>query len=103
MESLNSPFEARVAFLEAAIRKHRDQRGDDRCWLDDEDLYRLLPEGYATPERDVLVEVANCLQFLRCRRNPRTEYVSPQRRIEELEAEVQRLRQELGKQWNPDL
>lgn len=28
--------------LESAIRKHRDQRGDDRCWLDDEELYKTL-------------------------------------------------------------
>lgn len=31
--------------LEAAIRKHRDQRGDDRCWLDDLELYAVLDDG----------------------------------------------------------
>lgn len=29
----------------AAIRKHRDEKGHDRCWLDDLVLYRMLPEG----------------------------------------------------------
>ena len=28
-----------------AIRKHRDQRLDDRCWMDDFELYASLPEG----------------------------------------------------------
>lgn len=30
--------------LRRAIRKHRDQRLNDRCWLDDMELYRTLPE-----------------------------------------------------------
>lgn len=25
--------------LKAAIRRHRDERGNDRCWLDDSRLY----------------------------------------------------------------
>lgn len=29
--------------LRVAIRKHRDQKGDDRCWVDDYWLYDLLP------------------------------------------------------------
>lgn len=33
----------RIEVLEAAIRKHRDQRLDDRSWMDDE-LYEVLPE-----------------------------------------------------------
>lgn len=72
--------------LKAAIRSHRDQRGDDRCWQDDETLYSRLPEGYAVPARDTTVELALCEKYIACRRNPATEYVSPQRRIEELEA-----------------
>ncbi len=27
-----------------AIRKHRDEKGHDRCWLDDQELYKILPE-----------------------------------------------------------
>ena len=74
--------------LQAEVRKHRDQRGDDRCWMDDEELYKALPEGYTPPERDTLVEIALCRKFIENRHNPTTEYVSPQRRIEELEAEI---------------
>lgn len=73
-------------------RSHRDQRGDDKCWMDDEVLYRLLPEGYSPPARDTAVELANCEKYICSRRNPATTYVSPQRRIEELESEIERLK-----------
>jgi hypothetical protein len=73
-----------VELLLAAIRKHRDQRGDDRCWRDDEELYRVLPEGYTPPARDSAVELENCKRFIACRQSPSTEYVSPEREIERL-------------------
>lgn len=34
----------RITYLETAIRKHRDARGHDRCWENDQELYRALPE-----------------------------------------------------------
>lgn len=80
-----------VEKLQAAIRKHRDTRGDDRCWLDDEELYSTLPEGFIPPVEDSSVELARC-QHIQCRHNPATKYVSPQRRIEELERHVQALK-----------
>ena len=70
--------------LLASIRKHRDQRGDDRCWMDDEELYRTLPEGFVPPVRDSSVELKNCERFIARRHNPATEYVSPEREIERL-------------------
>lgn len=39
--------ELEVERLRAAIREHRDQKGDDRCYLDDDVLYAVLPEGTA--------------------------------------------------------
>lgn len=36
-----------IAALEDAIREHRDQKADDRCWEDDLKLYGVLPEGVA--------------------------------------------------------
>lgn len=33
-----------VKKLHRAIRKHRNQRGDDRCWLNDVELYKVLPD-----------------------------------------------------------
>jgi hypothetical protein len=37
--------ERRVEELTSAIRKHRDQKGDDRCWLDDLDLYSTMDDA----------------------------------------------------------
>lgn len=77
-----------VANLQAArqaIRTHRDQRGDDRCWMDDEVLYASLPEGYTPPERDSAVMLEHCRRFITCRQNPATTYVSPEREIERLQ------------------
>lgn len=34
-----------IARLRCAIRDHRDQKLHDRCWLDDQELYAVLPEG----------------------------------------------------------
>lgn len=81
----------KVAMYEAAIRSHRDARGDDRCWLDDEELYKTLPEGYTPPKRDTCVELENCIRFVKTRQHPVTVYVSPQRRIDELETLVARI------------
>jgi len=36
---------ARIEFLEAAIRKHRDARGHARCWENDLELYSALGEA----------------------------------------------------------
>lgn len=82
----------RLETVEAAIRKHRDFRGDDRCWMDDEELYKVLPEGYTPPERDSAVELKMCEQYIKCRHNPGTIYVSPQERINELEAEIAKMK-----------
>lgn len=82
---------AKYQRLLVAVRKHRDQRGDDRCHLDDGELYgelyAALPEGDTRPARDTAVTLENCQRFIACRQQGR-EYVSPQRRIEELEAAI---------------
>lgn len=71
----------------AAIRRHRDYRGDDRCHLDDGELYALLPEGDTRPIRETAVTLENCARFIRCRQQGR-EYVSPEREIERLRAVI---------------
>jgi predicted transport protein len=78
-----------------AIRMHRDQNGDDRCWEDDVTLYKKLPEGYKAPVEDTKVQLEMCQKYIACRHNPNTVYVSPQRRIEQLEAEVVDLQKKL--------
>ncbi len=60
---------ARIAQLEAAIRKHRSQKLDDRCWLDDEELYSALDDGVkadtALPPKETFL--SNCNRFWECR------------------------------------
>lgn len=74
----------------AAIRKHRDYRGDNRCHLDDGELYAVLPEGDTRPAREAAVTLENCARYIDCRQQGR-EYVSPQTRIEELQAAAKAL------------
>lgn len=40
---------ARLEALRAAIRNHRDQKGDDRCWIDDYSVWGLLNDTPAEP------------------------------------------------------
>jgi hypothetical protein len=87
-------LETQIKSLQKAIRAHRDQRGDDRCWLDDETLYRVLPEGYTPPARDSRVELKNCEKFIACRHNPETIYESPEARISSLAAELKESKQD---------
>ena len=69
-----------------AIRKHMNMRGDDRCFLDDHELYETaLPEGDTRPACDTAVTIENCQRFIACRQQGR-EYVSPAREIERLRA-----------------
>jgi len=77
----------RLIELERLIRWHRDQRGDDRCHLDDGILYSALPEGDTRPASDTAVTIENCQRFIEARQQGR-EYISPQRRIEELECSL---------------
>lgn len=59
--------------LRNAIRKHRDQRLDDRCWMDDFELYEVLPEGIEPSYVDLRLlpkeeMMRNCERFVDCRR-----------------------------------
>lgn len=64
---------SKVKKLQDGIRYHRDQKGDDRCWVDDVRLYELLPEGpvgydSTLPPEDVFLD--NCKRFCRSRQVP---------------------------------
>lgn len=91
LPGVQSAAMCRVAELEAAIRKHRDFLGDNRCHMDDHELYLVLPEGDTRPEKDTAVTIENCEKFIACRHDPGRTYVSPQVRIEELEADNTKL------------
>ncbi len=62
-------LEAEAARLRAGIRQHRDERGDDRCWLDDQRLYSLLPDTKNAitklPPKDVFLN--SCERFWQTR------------------------------------
>jgi hypothetical protein len=68
-------YAERIDELEAAIRKHRDEHGDDRCWQDDCELYNILPEGYDPPKMDEPVMLENCKRYIERRQCPITKYV----------------------------
>jgi hypothetical protein len=87
--------------LEAAIRKHRDQKGDDRCWMDDQDLYAALGAesihaDTSLPPREEFME--SCRRFYAQRQAPhdgigRHDCMT----ISQLEAEVIRITGELNR------
>lgn len=85
-----------AARLERAIRHHRDQRGDDRCWLDDVLLYESLPGGAKLadqrlpPPEEML---ANCKRFIASRHARGEPYVSPNMEIERLQDELDKQQQ----------
>lgn len=62
----------RIQELENGIRLHRDERGTNRCWLDDNRLYSLLAgESEAVtvlPEKHLFIK--NCERFYDSRQNP---------------------------------
>ena len=64
---------AEVLKLRAAIRSHRDQKGDDRCWMDDVELYKNLPEGVVDADFSLLSDEQfrrNCDVYIQNRKCP---------------------------------
>lgn len=109
-EAVDMPTEYAIGRINAdrlitAVRWHYQQwiSGDDKCWQDNEELYKLLPEGYNPPARDTLVMLEHCIKYVASCHRPGTKYVSPQRRIEELEialAASLNLQRDYAKQLN---
>lgn len=59
-----------VMKLRSAIRYHRDQKGDDNCWLDSKTLYDVLPEkiGVSPELPDKQLMMINCSRYYDCRK-----------------------------------
>jgi hypothetical protein len=60
-----------VIKLRTTIRTHRDQKGDENCWLDDGMyLYGLLPEKIGAdpqlPNKQLMMQ--NCVKYYECRK-----------------------------------
>lgn len=62
------------------IRKIRDTFGDDKCWMDWNALFAMLPEGYTPPKQDIQIQLEDCKRYLACR-DAGTEYIPPPRWI----------------------
>lgn len=76
--------------LRHAIRLHRDQRGDDRCWLDDLRLWKLLPDTVLDDTAIPDDAMDRCRAYYRNRRADAADPIPP---------EAVRDR----KRWNDDL
>ncbi len=83
----------RINELETAIKTHRSQKLDDRCWLDDQELYKVLNDGdlgdNSTPPMEKMLN--NCRLYLEKRCNPSEKW----RSYQEIEAENRELREKL--------
>jgi uncharacterized small protein (DUF1192 family) len=94
-------LQAELERLKAAVRLHYDQRGDDRCHLDDLKLYHdalgIAPDPYVTalpPDEDM---EESCRRYRRQRQCPTVAGTYPMPRgmtIAQLGSEVERLRAE---------
>ncbi|HYD16853.1 MAG TPA: hypothetical protein VEF76_00065 [Patescibacteria group bacterium] len=62
-----------------AIRRHRDAKGDDRCWLDDYFVWALIPGSFAVPTAVPPMEEAMdmCRGFYKRRRADTADEQSP--------------------------
>ncbi len=64
-------LEDEIERLKTAIRKHRDQKDDDRCWLDDQELYEALGEPVPPlilPAKECFLE--SCERYWKQRQSP---------------------------------
>ena len=110
MDDRVTELEAEVKRLTDAIKLHHSKRGDDRCWMDDENLYAavgLKPVYTLLPPRKEFLEscARYCERFHITRQHP-TDLetgASPYRMtIAEMEAEIIRLRGLVGEDGFPN-
>lgn len=83
--------------LTAAIREHRNQKQDNRCWLDDLTLYSVLGDGVIhdsrlPPKCDFL---QSCARYWEQRQAILTSVEPGGMTLAQLQAEVERLRAEV--------
>lgn len=61
-----------------AIRLHRDQKGDDRCWLDDYLVWKLLDDTRAMPQFSMEEGMEKCKEFFAHRNSDFTDSRHPE-------------------------
>ena len=66
---MTDPF-ADIIACRHAIRRHRDAKGDDRCWLDDYFVWALIPGSFPVPTEVPPMEEAMdmCRAYYKLRR-----------------------------------
>lgn len=89
----------RIQELDQAIRNHRDARGDDRCWLDDIELYKMLgesevPEAMKLSLPDKEAFLGRCAAYWEHRQKPGSE---PWKTVEALEKRIAELAEMLNR------
>lgn len=88
---------AEVEKLRNAIEKHRNQKADDRCWMDDDELYSALNDGIKCDRRvgSTIAMQQNCERYIR----NRCERGGPWKSYVELEAEIKELKRQIDSFW----
>lgn len=76
---MQSDIRGKIVEVRNAIRKHRDQKGDDRCWLDDYFVWNLHPDS----PKDITTlpafedGMAECVKFFRYRQATSADVTPP--------------------------
>lgn len=87
-----------LAGIRAAIQKHHDQKADDRCWIDDLELYKSAGLPMHDPfVGDKAAMLENCKRFInnRCGEGgDRKSYVELEKELAEANAANERLQAE---------
>jgi hypothetical protein len=85
-----------IVRLRSAIETHRAQKADDRCILDDDELYAVLGDGIKCDRRvgDKAAMLHNCERFIerRCEGGGWPTYVELEQKVAELMKENAELR-----------
>lgn len=93
-ESCSKCMVAHICKLQDAIRKHRRQRSDDRCWADDEELYAVLEDGDLGDNRvgDKAAMLKNCERYLqnRCEGGGWPTYAELEAKVKDLETKLEK-------------
>ncbi len=83
----------RIQQLEDGIRQHRDEKGNQRCWLGDQRLYSLLSDGgkvdSSLPKRDEFLR--RCAQYYDTRQSP-----DVPGQVEALTRQIEEMKKALG-------
>lgn len=85
--------------LVEAIRRHRDYKGNQRCFMDDYDLYSVLPEGIMGVDLRLLppeLMLKECEKYVAHRHDPSKPYVCPHDEIADLKDKIAELKEKLS-------